>query len=70
MGTFVVADAIFEQRRSEFLGEYYRREWYQFQAVDRLEKKLRLSKVRLGLSSKPAGFRLEQAPTLERSAQL
>ena len=57
MGEFLVAEAIFEQRRSEYLAEHYRREWYQFQAVDRLEKKLRLGKNRLGL----------QTPTFGRS---
>jgi hypothetical protein len=55
MGENWVADAIFEQRRSEQLAEHYRREWYQFRALDRLETKLRLSKNRLGLNTPSFG---------------
>jgi hypothetical protein len=67
MGEFLVAEAIFEQRRSEYLAERYRREWYQFQAVDRLEKKLRLGKNRLGLHAPTFGrASWERSPGLEQ----
>ena len=64
MGEYLMADAIFAERRSEQLAERYRREWYQFRAIDRLETKLKLGKTRLGLNGQ--GFGTQQ---LEKSRQ-
>lgn len=64
MREYLLADAIFAERQSEQLAEYYRREWHQFRAIDNLEKKLKLGKTRLGLHGSTFGV-----PHLEKSRQ-
>ncbi len=49
MDYFALAAAIYSERKIDDKPSFFREQWYQFRAMDRLEKKLMLARNRLGL---------------------
>ena len=50
MDYFALAAAIYSEHKIDDKRSFFREQWYQFRAMDRLEKKLMLARNRLGLT--------------------
>ncbi|MGE3076697.1 MAG: hypothetical protein AB7N24_21725 [Dehalococcoidia bacterium] len=62
MDYFALADAIYSDRRIDDKVAFFREQWYQFRAMDRLEKKLSLARNRLGVARPRAEVQRIDAP--------